>query len=228
VERGDGQRGLLHIELQTKADADIGERLAEYAIRLWRRDHLPVHSVVIFLRPVRAVPQSPFVVDLMGQEALRYVFDVLRLWEIPAESVLDTPYVDLWPLSSLMAHTTVASILATAERIAATHVSPQERSDLAGLLVLLAGLRFPPDLILDALRRNPMIEDLVKQSSVAGVLIDEGMRKSVRLAMQGGFGPLDEDVLAAIQRADKATLENVLIHIATDTLEQVRARLGLS
>lgn len=33
----DVQSGLLHIELQTKVEADLGERLAEYAIRLWRR-----------------------------------------------------------------------------------------------------------------------------------------------------------------------------------------------
>ena len=39
---------------------------------------------------------------------------------------------------------------------------------------------------------------------------------------------VNEEVQAAIQRADEAALEDVLIHIATDTLEQVRARLGLS
>jgi hypothetical protein len=44
---------LLHIELQTRPDADIGERLADYGIRLWLRDHLPVRSVVVFLRPPR-------------------------------------------------------------------------------------------------------------------------------------------------------------------------------
>ncbi len=95
VSRDDGRRGLLNIELQLKPDADIPERMAEYAIRVWRRDHLPVRSIVIFLRRARTVPRSPFVLDWMGQEVLRADFVVIKLWEIPAAQVLDTPYVDL-------------------------------------------------------------------------------------------------------------------------------------
>src|SRR6185437_16256090 len=41
---------LLHIELQTKPDPLIGERVAEYGLRLWRHLRRPVHSVVIYLR----------------------------------------------------------------------------------------------------------------------------------------------------------------------------------
>ncbi|HEY8742836.1 MAG TPA: hypothetical protein VIU62_07050 [Chloroflexota bacterium] len=62
VEDHTGRRGLLHIELQTKVEPDLSERLAEYGIRLWRRDHLPVRSVVVFLRPARRLPASPFVI----------------------------------------------------------------------------------------------------------------------------------------------------------------------
>ncbi len=49
VEDG-GERLLLHVELQTNPDPAIGERLAEYALRLWRRDRLAVYSVVLYLR----------------------------------------------------------------------------------------------------------------------------------------------------------------------------------
>jgi hypothetical protein len=34
VEQPDGMRGILHVELQTKPDPTIGERLAECAIRI--------------------------------------------------------------------------------------------------------------------------------------------------------------------------------------------------
>lgn len=84
VEQHNGKRGLLHIELQLQVEDDIGERLAEYAIRIWRRDHLPVRSVVVFLRKARATPTSPFVIAWEQQESLRYTFDVVRLWEIGA------------------------------------------------------------------------------------------------------------------------------------------------
>lgn len=66
VERSSGQHGILHIELQLKIKDDIGERLAEYAIRLWRRDHLPVRSIVVFLRKATTTPASPFVIPWGG------------------------------------------------------------------------------------------------------------------------------------------------------------------
>lgn len=62
VERPSGGRGLLHVELQVKPNTDIDERVAEYAIRLWMRDHLPIRSIVTFLRQAASTPQSPFVI----------------------------------------------------------------------------------------------------------------------------------------------------------------------
>ena len=59
-----GERGLLHIELQTHAEANIGERMAEYGMRLWLREHLPLRSVVVFLNPSANVPESPFRIQL--------------------------------------------------------------------------------------------------------------------------------------------------------------------
>ncbi|MGH2514497.1 MAG: hypothetical protein ACRDHP_02475, partial [Ktedonobacterales bacterium] len=52
----DGRRGIVHIELQTDPDPLIGERVAEYLIRLYRREHAHLRSVVIYLRPSERVP----------------------------------------------------------------------------------------------------------------------------------------------------------------------------
>ncbi|HKB47583.1 MAG TPA: hypothetical protein VKC57_07780 [Ktedonobacterales bacterium] len=85
-----GVPGILHIELQTYPDDEMGERLREYAIRLWRRDHLPVRSAVVFVRPTPLTPGSPYVIQWDGREMLRYDFDVVRLWDIPQEQVFET------------------------------------------------------------------------------------------------------------------------------------------
>jgi hypothetical protein len=130
VERPDGQRGILHIELQTKPDPEIGQRMAEYGLRLWLRDGLPVRSLVVFLRQAETLAQSPFVVEWMGEERLRYVFDVIRLWEVASERVLETPYYDLWPLAGLMAGVTAEATVAVAERIAVAPLPAHEREDL--------------------------------------------------------------------------------------------------
>lgn len=146
----DGSPGVLHIELQTKADAAIGRRLAEYSLRLHVRDDRPVYSIVIFLRPVVSLPQSPYVMACMGEPRHTFVFDSIRLWELQPELVLGTNYYTLWPLAALMADVTVESTVALAQRIAQTPLPRHERSELTGLLTLLAGMRLPRQAILEA------------------------------------------------------------------------------
>lgn len=87
VEWPDGTRGMLHIEPQTKVEADIGERLADYAVRRWHRDHLPPRSVVVFLREARTVPASPFIIPWGTGASLQCDFAVVRLWERPQDGV---------------------------------------------------------------------------------------------------------------------------------------------
>jgi hypothetical protein len=227
VGRPDGWRGILHIELQTKVEADIGERLAEYAIRLWRRDHLPVRSLVVFLREARTVPASPFVIPWDSGATLRCHYGVVRLWERPQEEVLGTPHVALWPLASLMAAVTAESTLAVAERIVQSPLAAEERRDLTGLLFVLAGSRVSPSAIMEALGRSQMIDDLLKDNSFVQVMMEEGERRMARAALEGRHGPLSEELRTALRSADEVVLLALMAHLGTDSLEQVRARLGL-
>jgi hypothetical protein len=228
---GSGQRGLLHIELQAKVEEDVGERVAEYAIRLWRRDHLPVESVVVFLRPSTNLPASRFALPGLGRERMIDTHTSVRLWEVPAERALDADEPALWPLAALMAGTTVERTVEVATRIADTAAPLEERRELTGLLVTLNGLRLPRSELFAAVRGNAMINELLRESSVAEEFIEqgreEGLRDAVRLLLESRFATLDQRVLETLARADRATLEQVLLHAATDTLEQLRSRLGL-
>lgn len=47
-------------------------------------------------------------------------------------------------------------------------------------------------------------------------------------ALEGRFGTVPEDILAALSQADEAALEAIVLHITTDTIDQVRERLGLT
>jgi hypothetical protein len=72
-----------------------------------------------------------------------------------------------------------------------------------------------------------MIDDLLNESSVADAFIEEGERRMARAALEGRFGPLSEEVLAALQHADEATLQDLVAHVTDETMEQVRARLSI-
>lgn len=245
VALGDGERVLLHIELQAQPDAAIGERLAEYALRLWRRDRLPVQSIVVYLREAGPIPAPPFVVQRGGgAEALRLQYAIIRLWEQPAERVLETEEAGVWPLAALMAGAPLATLEAVAERIARAPLPEAERGELTGLLAVLAGLRLPRPVVQEVMRRNPMLRNLLNESSVAELLREEagaegrtkgraegkeeGQRELVLAILESRFGPLEPEELAALRVAKEPTLRGLAIHSATDSREQARLRLGLA
>lgn len=219
-----GERLLLHVEMQTNPDSAIGERLAEYGLRLWRRDHLPVRSVVVYLREAGPIPASPFVFGRGGgEEALRYRYGVMRLWHEPPERVLAAE-PGLWPLVTV------------AERLAQAPLEQAERRELTALLATLAGVRLPRRVVDQLLRRNLMLRELLAESSVAEILREEGeargrvegKRELVRAMLEGRFGELDAEEAAALRTAEEPVLLALAAHLTTDSREQVRARLRLT
>lgn len=238
-----GERGLLHIELQTIADPEMGERVADYAIRLWRKYHLPVRSVVVYLRPSPSIVSPPFVIEFMGQESLRYSYDAVRLWEIPYERAVSPDRYALWPLAGLLRGMTADTTTTIATRLAEAPLPAHERDELIGLLVALAGAHLGERQLIERLRRNPMLEELLRDSSVSKFFIAEGEAKGkvegkaegmaeatrdlARIALESRFAPLDEDVTAAVAGADVETLREIVGRITTITLAEVRARLGI-
>lgn len=155
-----------------------------------------------------------------------------------SEALIENAYA-LWPLSGLMAGATIKTTVEVAERLAAAPLPRKERSDMIGLLTDLAGISLPLQALLTALRENPMIDELLAESPVAQYFreeaikeglaegLKEGAQRMVILALEGRFGPLAEDVRAAIRQADEATLAAVVGHVASESLEQLWARLGL-
>lgn len=232
VEDEKGQRFILHIELQVKRetdkDKDIRERMAEYALRLFRRDHLPIYSIVIFLKPVTT--PEPFLAWTWKGKGLRYDFEIIRLWDQQPELVLETAHYGLWPLAGLMGkQITADTTFAVAEKIAQAPVPRQEKSRLMGLLDLLAGMRLPRADLVKALERDHMIEEIWKESSFAEAVTEisrkEMAREMAQIALEDRFGSLSQDILEALKRADETALKSVL---TAKSLEDVHARLGLS
>ncbi|HEX8032544.1 MAG TPA: hypothetical protein VF510_01790 [Ktedonobacterales bacterium] len=237
-------KGLLHIELQTRAEVDLAERLVEYALRLWLRERrerraqgevdpaVYVRTIVVVLRPTAALVMPPLQMLWGKERRLEFTYDVVKLWELPPELVLDTHYYQLWPLASLMANITPTSAVAVAERLADAPLPRAERSDLIGLLITLAGVRLGKVDLVAALRGNLMLDDLLKESNIGEVMhdlaVERDRREALRLVLEGRFGTLPDDMIAAMNQRDGDALAELLRHAGTDTLEQMRARLGLS
>ncbi len=80
-----------------------------------------------------------------------------------------------------------------------------------------------------------MIDEIVRNSSLAEVFFEEGeakgraegMRTSIRLVLEGRFGSLDQALLDAISHVPDAELERLVILSAKGTLDDVRVGFGL-
>jgi hypothetical protein len=56
----------------------------------------------------------------------------------------------------------------------------------------------------------------------------KGMREAARIGLESRFGPLSEDAQRALEQADEAALRAFLAHVAIESLEHLRERLGLN
>jgi hypothetical protein len=80
----------------------------------------PLRSVVVYLRPAERIPAAPFVIPWEENDESQITrYAEVRLWEVPAERVLNSPSYALWPLPPLLAEATDETTVAPAERLAA-------------------------------------------------------------------------------------------------------------
>ena len=78
----------------------------------------------------------------------------------------------------------------------------------------------------EILQEFPHFRMLMEEAETKGIA--EGQRVLIQKMVERRFGPLSQDVLAAINAAQTELLPELAIHAAADSLEQVRAYLGLS
>jgi hypothetical protein len=69
-------------------------------------------------------------------------------------------------------------------------------------------------------RDNPVLHDVWEE------MVAKGKREVLQQVLEGRFGPLSEELLAALQAADLPRLNQIAAYAGTDTLEQIRLLLG--
>lgn len=123
-------------------------------------------------------------------------------------------------------------------------VADSERQRMAAsLLALFAARHLGAKSVLAIFRRVFMSTEILDQSPLYHQLVDEavarswaegrtegeakGVREAALAALRGRWGELSPDVAAAVEAVSAGVLLDVVAHIATDTREQMQARLGL-
>ncbi len=167
---------LLHIEFQTYDDPEMEMRLLEYNVLASRQyRHLPVYSYVIYLRKAGRIAESPLVRTFPdGEEIHRFFYRVIKLWEIPAEALLQTGWIGVLPLVTLTDGGKQPEVVKEMiDRLA----SAQEY-DLLAISEVIGGLAFRNSPELEWFKRRfSMFQDILRDSPIYQEIIEQGLEK---------------------------------------------------
>ncbi len=199
---------ILHIEFQTKPSEEIPFRMLDYAVRLHRKyPNLDIHQVVIYLLE----SSSP----LVRQEELNlkntyHKFNVIRLWETPTETLLETP--GLYPFAVLSQENNREQTLQKIGEKIETIDNLTTQSNIAASTAILAGLLLDKTLIQRLLRNDLMKESVIYQE-IESTGIEKGRQQEgislILRQLNRRIGVISEELEQKIRQLPLTTLEDL-------------------
>ena len=150
---------ILHLEFQTDPDPKMSFRMLDYRTRVYRRfPQKTMRQVVIYLKETSSplVQENAFIIPNTCHE-----YEVLRLWEIPAEEMLGLS--GLLPLANLGKTPNRPEILRQVAAKIDNIGGRTEKSNLAAATAILAGLVLTKEIIGSLLREEIMRESVIYQ-----------------------------------------------------------------
>jgi predicted transposase YdaD len=177
--------GILHLEVQTEKDPDMGVRLLEYNVLASRQyDHLPVSSYVIYLRDVKDVPEPPYIrgfPDEQGEEVHRFYYTSIELADIPAEVILQSGLIGLLPFVTLTKGGKEPAVVSTMiDRLAEA-----KKFDLLTMAKVLGGLVFEEENEQEAFKRRfKMFQNVLQESWVYQEILEKGREEERQRQLQ--------------------------------------------
>lgn len=204
---GEPLNEIIHVEFQSSAAAWKHADLLSYNSLLFDQYHVPVHTIVVLLRPQAAhanidgqVSYSP----RPGRGRMLFEYEVVRLWERPAERLL-AGELGLAPLAVLgglpkgaaLEDALAAVVKRLVERL--THeAQPEQSIKLLTTALLLSGLRVDRNVALRIFRGVSMLEEsdtylmILEQGEERGE--ERATRRDILLVGEARLGAADEAV----------------------------------
>lgn len=225
-----GRAGLLHIEFQgRRSHAPMDARMLEYSSRLAVTYRLPLTSVVVYIgRGAGRDDLGEYQVEsLTGPPTLRWRYEVIRLWQVSADTLLTMGRPAILTLIGQTQITQPEIVLPQVVRQLRQVADAEQRARLFTTLVALLEdeewITMVERLLAEdeLLFELPYLRRLRTEERTAGREEgreagreegrEEGRRQEARALLlrllEGRFGALTEAVRASIEAADRLTLE---------------------
>ena len=170
---------VLHLELESTGRLGVPAELLRYNVAAWGATGLPVHSVLVVLRPKANATDQTGLLDVAGADGRPYLtfrYTVVRVWQEPVEGLLAAG-PGLTPLA-LLTNEAAADLPAAftryRERLRADGVSDTVERMLLGSAFVLCGLRYDRNQILDLFRNLSMT---LEESTTYQLILERGITK---------------------------------------------------
>jgi predicted transposase YdaD len=229
-----GTSALLHIEFQAYDDPEMATRLLEYNVLASRQyGHLPVYSYVIYLRKAGEVATSPLVRGFpTGEDVHHFFFGVVKLWEVPAEFLLQAKWLGVLPLVTLTGGGKRPEVVK--EMI--DQLASVGEYDLLAIARVVGGLVFKTGPELEWFRRRfSMFQDILRESWVYQEIAEQSREEErqqelqrQRQAIIGFVQRLFPEITALAEQqttkiTDPETLQTVILELLdAQVLEEAR------
>jgi hypothetical protein len=198
---------VVHVDFQSSAAAWKHADILTYNALLHAEYHVPVHSIIILLRPQAAHSNLNGVVSYAtrsGRGSMNFAYEIVRLWERSVETFLNgalgtLPFAVLGTLPEGVS--TVDALTAVAQRLIERierEASADQGRKLLTAAFLLTGLRVTRTVARQAFRGVRKMRD----SDTYLAILDEGREEEakegiVRLGKKR-FGPVEEPMLVQL------------------------------
>jgi hypothetical protein len=204
---GEPLEEIIQLDFQSSSAAWKHADLMVYHVLLFAHYHVPVHTVIILLRPEAAHANVNGVIRYAprpGRGNMDFGYEVVRLWERPAEEMLagDLGVAPLAVLGRLPEGLSLEDGLTAIAQRVVERVTIEAPPDRAKKLLtdsfLLTGLRVRRDVAARIFRGVRAMHE----SDTYLAILDEGREKATRedilLFGEGKFGAPDESVRAQV------------------------------
>lgn len=234
---------ILNLEPQGYVDPALPARMLRYRADIYEsmmavgRKMLPMKQVVIYFSPYDETTDKKIIDDEFEDSRIEYSYDVLRVWEMEKDYVMDNKLYGLYSLLPLMKDDRLynnEAILKEAVEAALEIDDKALGSDILAAMSFLAEVQFSKDIITKYIRREMlMISELWKEWSEEERLEGEKrgrlegrnheLIENVITLLTAKFGVLPEDMKEGISKLDRNILKLIITEIfGYESLDDVK------
>ena len=213
-----GREGLFHFEFQVAKGDDIEERVLEYNVMASRQYELPVSSYLVYLRKHEKLPRSPYVKRFVDDKTThRFYYQVIKLWEFPAEQLLALGWEGLLPLVPLAKGGKKPELI----QVMVDTLAKQEEWELLSSAHMLGGLVFEKPKEKEWFeRRFEMYQNILEETWVYQSI---GEKFSEKAHKEGREQGLQEGIQQGIQQGVLQGMRQVLVEAVQRYFPEIEA-----